>query len=137
MCASSTHGGGVSLPRRTASAEPFQQVTCRPLRAPAVVIRMLRTLLACTLLVFASASFVPGASAWTCTSAMDGAAVEVSLPFNTYYERVVRSGGFYVQEMWQEVNGETGLQNSAGMSCSGKADRLLARVCVGLCPIQM
>lgn len=73
--------------------------------------------------------------AWTCVPGQDRTATLVSVNGATYYQKLTSYGNYYVEELWQEMNGETGLQGSSGMSCVGKADKLVRSACVGYCPL--
>lgn len=73
----------------------------------------------------------PGVAAWTCVPAQDQTATLVGVGVETYYNRLYSSSSAKVEEVWQETNGEPGLQTSDGMSCVGKADRLVQTICVG------
>lgn len=89
-----------------------------------------------SLMILASlVPFVPGATAWTCVPAEDETASEVSIGVGTYYNRLYRSGSSTFEQVWEERNGEPGLQTSDGMSCVGHADRLIRSACLG-CPMQ-
>ena len=102
-----------------------------------VRLMILRTMLFATLLVSALSPLVaPGAAAWTCIPGQDNTAGVVGTGFETYYEKVTRNGGLTLVEIWQETNGEAGLQTSKAMSCVGKADTRLRSACLG-CPIPM
>jgi hypothetical protein len=78
---------------------------------------------------------VPGAVAWTCVPAEDQSASTIGAGVETYYNKLYSSSSARVEEVWQETNGEPGLQTSTGMSCVAQADRLVQSVCVG-CPLQ-
>lgn len=88
------------------------------------------------LLVAGTLPLVPGAAAWTCVPAQDQTASTLGLGIDTYYNRLYTSGSSTVEEFWEETNSEPGLQLSSGMSCVGKADRLVTSACLG-CPTQM
>ena len=77
----------------------------------------------------------PDDAAWRCVPGQDRTATAVSLNGATYYQRIYQSGTYYVEELWQESNGEAGLQLTSGMSCTGKMDKLLSAECVGYCPV--
>lgn len=77
----------------------------------------------------------PVDASWRCVPGVDRTATVVSTDGATYYEKLYQNSNYYIQEIWQETNGEAGLQTSAGMSCVGKADKLVRSVCVGFCPL--
>lgn len=95
-----------------------------------------KTFLISALLITTALPFVPGASAWTCVPGQDRTASVVGIGVETFYNRLYASGSATIEEVWEETNGEAGLQISPGMSCLGKADRLVRSVCIGYCPIQ-
>lgn len=96
-----------------------------------------KSLLMALVLLAVAAPFVPGASAWTCVPAEDRGARPVPAATTTYYLRTIGNAGYTVVELWQETNGEKGLQLAPGMSCSDKADRHVEAICIGLCPISL
>lgn len=94
-----------------------------------------RPVLIAMLLLGATLSLVPGASA--CVPGRDLTAGEFSALGSTYYERFYTTGTYWYVEVWRESNGEAGLQTNAGMSCTGKYDKLVHFQCIGYCPIQL
>jgi hypothetical protein len=93
-------------------------------------------LLVTTLLLATLATLAPGATAWRCVAAEDQTATTLGVGVETYYNRLYQHTSYHVEELWQETNGEEGLQTSAGMSCVGSADRLVDSACIGVCPLR-
>lgn len=93
-------------------------------------------LLVTALLLVTLVPLAPGAAAWTCVAGQDRTASAVGVGVETYYNRLYRHTSYSIEEVWQETNGEDGLQSSDGMSCVGHADRLVYAACVGVCPLR-
>ncbi len=74
-------------------------------------------------------------ASWTCVPSQDRAATSVTVNGGTYYQKIYQTSSYYVEELWQESNGESGLQYSSGMSCKSKADKLVRTACIGSCPL--
>lgn len=110
---------------------PRARLGCKPLQWKATF--LLTALLAAMVPVAGAEDELD--TAWICVSAKDGAAVAFAVASNTYYQKLYPNGGYYIEEIWQESNGQPGLQTSAGMSCNGKADKMLSRACMGFCPL--
>jgi hypothetical protein len=72
---------------------------------------------------------------WKCVPGVDRTANAASANGATYYNRLYQNSNYHIEEVWQETNGEGGLQTSAGMSCVAKADKLVRSVCIGYCPL--
>lgn len=94
-----------------------------------------RTLATTVLLLATAVPFVPVASAWVCVPAQDADAPVVTAGSTTYYLRTYGTSAYRITELWHETNGERGLQTTAGMSCGGRADRMVSSACTGLCPL--
>lgn len=100
-----------------------------------------------TTLVLAALSPVAGAQEsdeavsldgkWRCVPSEDRSVTRVSTGTALYYIRSYGTSAYTIEEVWQEVNGEAGLQLTSSMSCVGKADRFVKSACVGLCPITL
>ena len=73
---------------------------------------------------------------WRCVPAKDARATVIAQGSTIYYQLVYPNQGYYIEELWRESNGDGGLQTSAGMSCTGRADTLVASQCVGFCPLR-
>jgi hypothetical protein len=76
-------------------------------------------------------------TSWRCVPATDGAATSLTVGSVTYYQKLYPSGGYSIEELWQENNGERGLQTSASLSCVAKGDKMLRSQCVGFCPLTL
>ena len=72
---------------------------------------------------------------YRCIPGQDLTATAVTVTGSTFYNRIYSGGTYYFEELWQESNGESGLQTSAGMSCVGKSDKLVRFTCIGYCPL--
>lgn len=70
-----------------------------------------------------------------CVPAQDEGARRLQTTAGTFYVRLYPNQGYFIEETWQEQNGESGLQYSSGMSCVGLTDKLVISRCIGACPI--
>lgn len=103
---------------------------------PRTSVKIVRTILLAALLALAAVA-IPPAAASHCVPAQDEGARWLLTPLGTYYARLYPNQGYQVLEIWEENNGESGLQYSVGMSCAGAPDKLVFSRCVGFCPIQI
>lgn len=95
-----------------------------------------KILLATAALLAGATLLVPAAGAQDdCTPAVDRTAQPIPGGTTTYYLRSLSGPGYEFLQLWQETNGDAGLQYGPTMSCSGKADRYVKGVCLGICPI--
>lgn len=74
---------------------------------------------------------------WRCVPSEDRSAEKIAVGGSLYYLRSYGTSAYTIEEVWQEVNTELGLQLSSSMSCVGKADRFVKSACFGLCPITL